>query len=60
MRLYTVLLYFLQTPLHVSDDTFINHQEHIQTVSTTSGTGLTVFATVDVEELEFQLHVRGR
>jgi len=27
MRLYTVLLYFLQTSLHVSDDTLIHHQE---------------------------------
>ena len=30
---------FLQTALHVSDDTLIHHQEHIQTVITTSGTG---------------------
>jgi hypothetical protein len=37
---------FLQTALHVSDDTFIHHQEHPQTVITTSGTGRTVFATV--------------
>ena len=42
MRLYTILLYFLQTTLHVSDGTFIHHQEHIQTVITTSGTGQTV------------------
>ena len=28
LRLYTVLLYFLQTALHVSDDTLIHHQEH--------------------------------
>ena len=46
MRLHTVLLYFLQTALHVSDDTLIHQQEHIQTVITTSGTGRTVFATV--------------
>jgi hypothetical protein len=38
---------FLQIALHVSDDTFIHHhQEHIQTVITTFGTGRTVFATV--------------
>ena len=36
--IYIVLLYFLQTALHVSDDTLIHHQEHIQTVITTSGT----------------------
>ena len=30
---------FLQTALHVSDDTLIHHQEHTQTVITTSGTG---------------------
>ena len=35
---------FLQTALHVSDDTVVHHQEH--TVITTSGTGRTVFATV--------------
>jgi len=46
MRLYTVLLYILQIALHVSDDTLIHHQEHIQTVITTSSTGRTVFATV--------------
>ena len=46
MRLYAVLLYFLQTVLHVSDDTLIHHQERIQTVITTSGTGRTVFSTV--------------
>ena len=45
MRLYTVLLYFLQTALHVSDDTLVRHQEHIQTLITASGTGRTVFAT---------------
>ena len=37
---------FLQTTLHVSDDTLIHHQEHTQTVITTSGTGRSVFATV--------------
>jgi len=46
MRLYTFLLYFLQTALHVSDDTLIHHQDLIQTVITTYGTGRTVFATV--------------
>jgi len=38
MRLYTVLLYFLQTALHVSDDTLIHHQEHTQTVISISMT----------------------
>ena len=37
---------FLQTALHVSDDTIIHRQEHTQTVITKSGTGRTVFATV--------------
>jgi len=37
---------FQQAALHVSDDTLIHHQEHTQTVITTSGTGRTVFATV--------------
>ena len=46
MRLYTVLLYFLQIALHVSNDTLTHHQEHTQTVITTSGTGRTVFDTV--------------
>ena len=46
MQLYTFLLYFLQKTLHVSDDTLIHHQEHIQTVITTSGTGRTLFTTV--------------
>ena len=46
MRLYTVFILFLQTALHVSDYTLIHHQEHTQTVITTSGTGRTVFATV--------------
>ena len=36
---------FLQTALHVSDDTLIHHQKHTQTVITTSGIGRTVFAT---------------
>jgi len=44
MGLYRVLLYFLQTALHVSDDTLIHHQQHTQTVITTSGTSRTVFA----------------
>ena len=30
MRLYTVLLYFLQTALHVSDDTLTHHQENAE------------------------------
>jgi len=46
MRLYTVFIIFLQTALHVSDDSLIHHQQHTQTVITTSGTGRTVFATV--------------
>ena len=46
MQLHTVLLYFLQTALYVSDDTLIHHQEHIQTVITTSSNGQTVFATI--------------
>ena len=37
---------FLQTALHVSDDTLIHHQEHTQTLITASDTGRTVFATV--------------
>ena len=37
---------FLQTPLHVLDDTLIHCQEHTQTVITTSGTGQTIFATI--------------
>ena len=37
---------FLQTALHVLDDTLIHHQEHSQTVITASGTFRTVFATV--------------
>jgi hypothetical protein len=45
MRLYTVLLYFLQTALHVSDDALIHHQDHTQNVIT-SGTGRTVLRTV--------------
>ena len=43
--LYSFII-FLQTALHVSGVTFIHHQEHRQTVITTSGTGRTVFATV--------------
>ena len=46
MRLYNVLLYFLQTALHVSYDTVIHYQEHIQTVLTTSGIVRNEFATV--------------
>ena len=37
---------FLQTALHVSGDTLIHHQEHTQTLITTSGTGGTIFATI--------------
>ena len=37
---------FLQTALHVSDDTLIHRREHAQAVITTSGTGQTEFATV--------------
>ena len=52
MRLYTFSLHFLQTAIHVSDDTLIHHQEHTQTVITTSGTGQTVLLLpVDEEEL---------
>jgi len=40
------VLYFLQTALHVLDDTLIHHREHIPTVMATCGTGRTVFATV--------------
>ena len=43
---YIQSVIFLQTALHVSGDTFTHHQEHIQTVITTSGIGRTVFATV--------------
>ena len=37
---------FLQTALHVSDETLIHHQEHTQNLITTSGNGRTVFGTV--------------
>jgi hypothetical protein len=37
---------FLQTALHISDDILIHHQEHIQTVITSSDTVRTIFATV--------------
>ena len=46
MRLHTILLYFLQAALHVSDDTLIHRQERTQTVITTSGTGRTIFSTI--------------
>ena len=49
MRLYKVLLYFLQTVLRVSDDTLVHHQEHIQTVITTTGTGRTVMDKIVVQ-----------
>jgi len=56
MRLYAFLLYFLQTALHVSDDTLVHHQDHIQTVITTSGTGQPyLLPSADVEELERSL-----
>ena len=42
--IYTFII-SLPTALHVSDDTFIHHQEDIQTLIKTSGTGRTVFAT---------------
>jgi len=42
---------FLQTALHVSGDTLIHHQEHIQTLITAYGTGRTVFATVRFHSL---------
>ena len=41
-----IFIIFLQTALHVSDDTLTHHQEHTQTVIATSGTGRTVYATV--------------
>ena len=53
MRIQTVF-YSLQTALHVSGDTFTHHQEHVQTVITASGTGLTVLLPSAVgEESEF-------
>ena len=30
MRLFTVLLYFLQTTLRVADDTLIHHPKHVE------------------------------
>jgi len=42
--IYSFIL-FLQTALHVSDDILNYHQEHTQTLITTSGIGRTVFAT---------------
>ena len=42
--IYSFIL-FLQTALHVSGYNFTHHQEHTQTVFTTSGTGRTIFAT---------------
>ena len=60
MRLFTVLLYFLQAALHVSDDTLIHHQEHIQTVIITSGPGRTVFLpSADVEESDSSTSADG-
>jgi hypothetical protein len=55
-----------QTALHVSDDNLIHHQEHIQTLITTSGTGRTVFAIIRWRDgvgtaAHFRLlHVSGR
>ena len=43
VTIYSFII-FLQTALHVSDNTLIHHQEHTQTVIT-SDTGRTVFAT---------------
>ena len=37
---------FLQTSLHISDDTLVHNQEHMQTVITASGNGRTIIATV--------------
>jgi len=37
---------FLQAAVHVSDYSLIHHQEHTQTVITTSGTVRTAFGTV--------------
>ena len=45
VTIYSFII-FLQTGLHVSDDTLIHHQEHIQTVITTSGAGQTLFAII--------------
>ena len=42
--IYSIII-FLQIALCVSNDNLIHHQEHIQTVITTSGTSRTVFAT---------------
>ena len=51
MQLYTVLLYFLQTALHLSEETLNDYQEYIQTVITTSGTGLTAIAVRPVPDV---------
>jgi len=45
VTIYSFII-FLQTALRVSDDALIHHQEHTQTVITTSGAGRTVFAAV--------------
>jgi len=37
---------FLQTALHVSDETLVHHQEHTQNVITTSDIVRNVFGTV--------------
>ena len=51
MQLYRVVLYFLQAALHVSDDNLNHHQEHIQTVIITSGTGRTAIAVRPVPDV---------
>ena len=38
VTIYSFII-FMQTALHISDDTLIHHQEHTQTTITTSGTG---------------------
>jgi len=43
--LYSFII-FLQTAVHVSDDTLIHHQEHTETAITTSDSGRTIFVIV--------------
>ena len=45
VTIYSFII-FLKTALQVSDDTIIRHQEHAQTVITTSATDWTLFATI--------------
>jgi len=47
VTIYSFII-FLQTALHISDDTLIHHQEHTQTVITTSVTGRTVMDKIVV------------